>query len=122
MKKNKEIKLITAKINEIKALCCETPCDAVEIIKNECDINELERTVSYLKDELSYVYRYLYNLEEALYKHKNDGHLPKIPGVTAMKKALEVLGLSEEYEVEQKTIYASSGKKEKEQFIISLKK
>lgn len=95
---------ITSKVQEVKAMCCE-PVSCVE----PCDVEALECGIKCLYDELKYVYNYIYRLEEELYKHKNDGHVPKIPSTTAMKKVIDILGLSDEYKVEPKVIYSSNG-------------
>jgi hypothetical protein len=41
---------------------------------------------------------------EKLYGHMNEGHIPPIQGAGKMNRALEILGLSEDYDARRKVI------------------
>jgi hypothetical protein len=61
---------------------------------------EIEWQNRYLNERMDYIH-------ERLSKH-NEGHLPPIKSNEQMAKAIEALGLSEEYEVVKKKIYNES--------------
>ena len=69
-----------------------------------------------LVDDLSYQFRWvnqdIQNLYNMFYQHLQ-GHLPPLNGADQMQKAIDALGLSGDYDVQKKTIYASNGKPEK---------
>ena len=81
------------------------------------NLNTSEPTVTFsdlsrLADSLGNAYKILSdrinNVREELYNHY-DGHLPKIPSSSQMKTALKSMGLSDEYEVQKKVIFANKG-------------
>ena len=75
-----KIDFIKDGLKQIKAYC-DLPAECCEVtVKQEhcCEVSRGE--IQYLWDELSYLYRYISNLDEQLYKQANDGHLPKIRG------------------------------------------
>lgn len=83
--------------------------------KESCSKEEFEMAMEYLNRRLAYI-------EEDFYNYVNwhsKGHLPPINSAEQMKRALDALGLSEEYEVAQKVIYSKEGKIEK--FIFEVK-
>jgi hypothetical protein len=77
---------------EDEGCCCSDKCD-------------------YLLNELTYIYRSLSDIREALWQHANSGHLPKIPSISKLKEILSILKLDDEYDVQPQVIYASDGKK-----------
>ena len=105
------------KVKELKAYC-DVPVAECCVEKSCCDC---EYDIKYLKSELQYLYRYISDVESALYKHKDSGHLPPIPGAGKMQEILEILNLQDDFEVEKKEIYASNGKKEGVTFTLTAK-
>lgn len=111
-----DLKTIKAKIEEIKAYCDE-PCDVTTC----CNCDGMTWEIDYLKSELSYLYRYLSNLESALYQHAHEGHLPPIIGPEKLTKALKALGLDGDYEVQKRQIWASTGKLQNTEIVLKSK-
>lgn len=94
------------KLKEVKAFCNEIKIDVEsDCCSPCCDISE----INCLWDELNYLYRYISNVEDTIYRHMGDGHLPKVKSTEQLKRAIDVLGLSEEYKVEPITIWAANG-------------
>lgn len=85
--------------------CCEkSACpDSMEADMK----NMAEGLYKYFDRRCSYINERMDDLWRALFEHKENGHLPKVNGAEQMKKAVEALGLSDEYEVQKKRIYAS---------------
>jgi hypothetical protein len=78
-------------------------------------------SVNVISELANNLYDYIDNLRSAIWKiednfynmmsaHK-DGHLPPINGPEKMNKALSVLGLDGDYQVEKRTIYASKNRR-----------
>lgn len=63
--------------------------------------------VEYIGYEMNWIASEIRYLENAFYRHQN-GHLPAIEGAGKMERALETLGIKEDYEVEKKRIFATS--------------
>jgi hypothetical protein len=88
------------------ANCCEVktePCSPTyEDLSNVVNyvMREMQYQVNWLSAEISYLF-------EAMYKH-SQGHLPPISGAEKMKKAIEVLGIGGDYDVQKPIIYASA--------------
>lgn len=102
MDKLKEIKAALDKTDkEFKQIRAEMPMtDANNEIYWKC-IDSCYSIIDGLR-------KYVYNLEDHLYKTISDhnaGHLPKILGAEKMQNALEVLGIDGDYELEKPTIY-----------------
>ncbi len=89
---------------------CPEPC---------CEVSLSD--ISYLHSRIESLWNEVFRVWNALYSHQSEGHLPKINGAEKLQKALDVLGLSGDYEIEKKTIYASSGKEESSWLTISPK-
>ena len=54
------------------------------------------------------IYSYVDNVASSLYKHTDpSSHIPPIKGAGQMNKVLKTLGMSDDYEVKPKIIYAS---------------
>lgn len=87
---------------------CAAPAPA-----SKSDVEYLEMRLGYLRDSLDY-------FRETFYEHLQ-GHLPKITGAGQLTKALKVLGLDGDYEVQKKTIYANDGTATSENFVITKK-
>jgi hypothetical protein len=96
----------------LKADCCgpEKEDDEKEKIKYQIENLQygLDYVLSRLKDEMKYVYEEIQWVYRELREHK-EGHLPPINSASQMSKAVDALGLSDEYEVAKKVIYASDG-------------
>jgi len=73
---------------------------------------DLESMCSYLYREMQYQTNWLSSavseLDNALWKHRTEGHLPAIIGPEKMQKAIEALGLAGDYEVQKRVVYASN--------------
>lgn len=92
-------KQIEDKITQIKAQTCE----AIESGSDQAAIlSEMQYIIEYLLSEVSYI-------ENKFYEHMK-GHIPKINSVSQLRRAIEILELDSEYNVEKKTIYSSRGK------------
>jgi hypothetical protein len=109
---------IEAKINEIKA-------DSIGLASDEGEEEEddkccCEEKCNYLMNELGYLYSAISDIRESLWKHKEDGHLPKIPSAGKLKEILSILKLDEDYVVQPQVVYAADGKKS-ESFVIKAK-
>ncbi len=65
--------------------------------------------IQWLSNSIDSIRKDYWDLWDALYEHKNNGHLPPIVGAQAMTKALKAVGLDGDYSVEPKVIYASDG-------------
>jgi len=91
---------LLAAVEELKAYCDQkevnVSCDCA------CRLSETESVLRWLREDLNY-------LKESFYKHKEGGHLPPITTVEQLSRALNVLGLEEEYEVKKKQIYLDNG-------------
>ena len=92
--KKEEIKKILASMDEEK--------ESVESLREYTYnvIDSMRISMSYMMDDF---YSYME-------KH-NEGHLPKVSSVEQMSKAVKVLGLEDEYEVQKKYIFADLTKK-----------
>jgi hypothetical protein len=80
--------------------------DMEEMIKKELDYVHQR-----IRNLYSYVENLYNNILNQFYQHQQ-GHLPKMQSAEQLEKALKVLGLDKEYQVEKKTIYASQEDKE----------
>ena len=74
--------------------------DESEMEYMEYAMEELKYEVKYLRSELNYVY-------SSFAEHCQKGHLPPVIGAGKMQKALDALGISDDYAVEKKFIYAN---------------
>lgn len=80
--------------------CCEEDDDKEEVVFID-DVIGLRSQLDYLSERIS-------NLWSQLYEHADTGHLPPIVGAGKMNSVLEILGLSGDYVVQPKTVYAST--------------
>lgn len=104
------IEILTNKYKEVKATK-KVKADGIEMEKEDdcckCLCDELENTlfqlVNYIHSRISYLENSFYAYE---YEH-SEGHLPKIKTASDMKRALDVLGLADDYEVKKQVIYAN---------------
>jgi hypothetical protein len=99
---------LQAKIKELKAYCDVPVAECCTEVKKCCDY---EYDINYLKSEVQSIYRWIFQLESALYEHSSQGHLPKIPGAGKMQEILEILNLQNDFKVERKEVFASNGKR-----------
>ena len=90
------VETLTQKYKEVKA---QDP---------NCPLGELEdllfRLISGVHNRISYLEDGFYDWA---YDHQSNGHLPKILGAGKMEKALDKLGLSDDYDVRKPVVYAS---------------
>lgn len=111
--KNEESEEIEVKyelpVPSLKAEASEAKED--DYITSEHFYNTLSRFFQDVHENMRYELNWLASevryLEEAFYKH-NKGHLPPIKSAGKMEKALNTLGIGEDYEVEKKRIFASA--------------
>lgn len=102
-------KEIEEKINSLKASLMEDDDEDKEEMMEEINsrISEMfHYTISLVDD----VYRNVAMFEDEMFSYINkhrQGHLPPIEGAGKMQKALETLGISDDYEIEKKSIYAN---------------
>lgn len=84
------------------AACCEP--------KPICQ-EDLSQLAGYIFREMQYQNNWLLgiitSLENAFYNHITRGHLPPIEGPEKMEKAIEALGISGDYKVEKRVVWAS---------------
>lgn len=95
--------------NELQKCCEEEEEEGVD----EEDVQEmLSQMANYIFREMQYQTNWLAAeiayIENALYKHVSSGHLPPINGADKLQKALEVLGISGDYEVRKPVVFAST--------------
>ena len=82
-----------------------------EVVKDQEEDKYMQRINSlanYVFNATDNLRSQIYRLEENMYKHEYEGHLPKIIGAEKMNNALEVLGLDGDYKAEPRVIYASN--------------
>lgn len=99
----KDIKANLEEIAKSVAYCCEAvpSCCEEEEEVSKWEFEDLKYTVNFLQRQID-------SLNEALYRH-SEGHLPAILDVGKLQKAIDVLGLSDSFEVRKKVIYSSEG-------------
>lgn len=79
----------------------------------QCMRESADRQFSWLQNQIDGLYR-------TFYSHL-DGHLPALIGAERMSKALKALGLSGDFDVQKKVIYANTGEPNAVQFTLNLK-
>lgn len=83
-----------------------------EEVEEEDDENEmyeiLDAMSQYFAQRFDLCLKYIYELEEAIWKHKHDGHIPPIHGAEKMKNALNALGIGGDYEVSKPVVWVSA--------------
>lgn len=67
--------------------------------------SSLEGYMQSIGYELKYMREDLRFMEQRLYKHMDNGHLPPIKDAGKMEAALKVLGLSDSYTVSKPSVY-----------------
>lgn len=80
--------------------------DKIEELEDKCE--NLLYGLRYALEEIQYLTRLVAYCEEELYKHESNGHLPSVKSAEQMKRAVSALGLDDEYDVQKRTIYAST--------------
>lgn len=93
-----------AQIKEVKADCKESKANVDDIC---CRLDNLAYSINYISNSINELYRYVNSVENHLYKHLDNGHIPPILGAEKFANALEALGIDGDYKVEKKTIWAS---------------
>ena len=58
---------------------------------------------------MEYVWARMDRMEQRIWKHESEGHIPPIKSAEQLQRALAALGLDSEYDVQKRTIYASYG-------------
>lgn len=116
-----KIKEIRAKINELKEkyalskgykVTKRAEEDGVKEIEVEC---KCEMEMDYMYYLIESMGKYLNYLEQDFYNYisyHNKGHLPAIMGAEKMQNALEVLGISEDYDVVKQILFANASRKD----------
>lgn len=66
-------------------------------------LNDIVRSIEYLRQDIDSMYKILFS-------HMESGHLPAVKSAEQMARAINKLGLGDEYEVQKKMIYASTGR------------
>lgn len=82
----------------------DSSCDSPEKHMEDALYSMMVYTDKRLREVVSYIS----HVEEALYQHKSAGHLPQIKSAGKMKNALDILGISDDYEVVKPVIFAKS--------------
>jgi len=85
---------------------CDEPKSAPKA-NAEYTAEAMEKVYSYFQSEFNYMWRRIDAISEELWKHK-DNHLPCPKTPSQMQKAIDALGMGDDYEVEKKKIYAST--------------
>lgn len=114
LKKEKSVEASLSQENDEFIVSFESNISEANSV-GECENKKLkDEIMSYVYDVMEYqryyikeLESYLMYLESAFYKHQ-EGHLPKIEGAGKMQKAMDVLGISEDYEVIKKPVFAST--------------
>lgn len=119
---NKELE----KLNEIKANiekfdkqyrelkgygeCCDKPCPAEieDRLYSMC-----QNIYRYIDSSISYIYQWQ--------DRHSSGHLPPIQGAEKLQNALKTLGISEDYEVNKRQLWASVNSQGNNKFEVELK-
>ncbi len=78
--------------------------------KDEMYKQQIDSLYSYINMLDRYNNESIARLWNRIYEHES-GHLPKIQTPSQMKNAISVLGLSEDYEVQKRIVYASQNGK-----------
>jgi len=91
---------------EMTELGEETKASLKEIQAQAPDSDELKKVYETIYSILDRFDRRINYIWSEIYAHYK-GHLPSVPSVEQMKKAVKALGLSEEYEVQSKVIFAN---------------
>lgn len=98
-----EVEIVLADDMEEKEECGEK--------EEMCSKCELEHAMMCVSQELQYLYRYMNSEMSYVYQMFSShmqGHLPPINSAEQMKTAISKLGLSEEYDVQKRVVYAST--------------
>lgn len=100
-KLNKEFQALASKVEdfckkqEMKADLCG---DNTEM---QCYIDDLNYCVRSISNQLQYLW-------QAFQDHMK-GHLPAVKSTEQLQRAIDVLGLGDEYDVQKQTVYARRG-------------
>lgn len=66
----------------------------------------MDRFAGHFYSYLDSLQSQIYKLQDSMYKHRYEGHLPELNGV-AIKNLLDTAGVGDQYEVQKKIIYAN---------------
>lgn len=105
---------IEVKMKEVKADMEEGP-DSVD--------SKMSSMMGYCCDMVNNLRQYVYRVEDAMYSKFSDhsiGHLPPINGAGKMEKALEKLGIAEDYNISKPTIWVSASRNGKKEYNVTL--
>lgn len=75
-------------------------------LKGEFCPEYFEYCIASLYDYVGYLERSIGNLQERLYDHTSNGHLPPIKSAGQLEKAIKVLGIGDDYQVVKPVIWA----------------
>lgn len=85
----------------------------------ECDeMDKVWEKIGKLKEDVQYLKNYMRDISNQLYRHK-EGHIPSIESPSKMEKVLEILELSEDFEVMKKPVYAFVSEAGQKKMVIS---
>jgi len=91
----------------------EVECEEEEYMEEEDVLELLHEYAHYFYQEMQYqmnwVWAELDYLAQSLYNHQK-GHLPPINGAEKMQKALDVLGIGSDYEVQKPIVWVQASK------------
>ena len=103
-----KIEISKAKLDEMQTLTAAT-AEVLKSIKVVADMksDEHEKKMwDMIYSATDYLHRRIDSIWTELYKHY-DGHLPSTKSAEQLQRAIDKLGLSDEYSVQKKVIYAS---------------
>jgi hypothetical protein len=102
--------------------------DKIKVVKADMDAkegaeSEASKMFGYCYDLINGLRSYVYQIEGSFYDAMREhrvGHLPPIKGAGKLEKAMEKLGISDDYEIIKPTIYASASRNGAKQFEVTL--
>lgn len=100
------VDILVKKYQKIKADMPATP-DSCNDDTHDQMMNDMQDTMYKM---ISYVHQRISNLEDTFYNYKSDhaqNHLPNPSTPSDMQMCLDALGLSKDYDVKKRTVYAS---------------
>jgi|SRR6478736_10528209 len=90
----------------------EAHCEYVKVDDLQCLLSQYAQ---YFYQEMQYQFNWVWSeleyIEQAFYNHQK-GHLPPISGAEKMQKALDVLGVGGDYEVQKPIVWVQASKKQ----------
>ena len=81
---------------------------SVEVTWDDVD-QIISSLFSYIESELSWLSKRISSLDERLYRHAEEGHLPPIQGAGKLEGAMKKLGIDDDYDVKKRVVWAEDG-------------